>query len=175
MEYIELTSDEVTPALFSRFIRRQAVDLCRRKIDGRWRVVRDPFIDDWTGEDIERLVNDLRRTAESGGLVLGAFRDGAFKGFCCVDARPLGSRGQYLDLTHNHVSEDVRGRGVGRELFSRAKEWAREHGAKKLYISAHSALESQAFYAAMGCVEAEEYSPAHVEAEPCDCQMECRL
>ena len=56
-----------------------------------------------------------------------------------------------------------------------AKNYARERGAEKLYISAHSAVETQAFYRAMGCVEAEEYQPAHVEQEPYDCQLECAL
>ena len=45
----------------------------------------------------------------------------------------------------------------------------------KLYISAHSAVESQAFYKAMGCVEAEVYHQGHVEEEPYDCQLECGL
>ena len=50
--------------------------------------------------------------------------------------------------------------------------WAKAKGAKKLYISAHSSVESQAFYKAIGCREAEEYSQPHVEKEPCDCQLE---
>ena len=46
-------------------------------------------------------------------------------------------------------------------------------GRKPLYISAHSSVESQAFYKApMGCVEAREYQAFHVEKEPCDCQLE---
>lgn len=45
-------------------------------------------------------------------------------------------------------------------------------GAQALYISAHSSVESQAFYKAMGCVEAKEYQAFHVEKEPCDCQLE---
>ena len=40
------------------------------------------------------------------------------------------------------------------------------------YISSHSALESQAFYAAMGCVDAVETNRQHVEAEPFDRQLE---
>ena len=59
----------------------------------------------------------------------------------------------------------------GSELEKRAEEG--EKKAKKLYISAHSAVESQAFYKAMGCVEAEEYNAEHVEKEPYDCQLEC--
>ncbi|MEC4272258.1 hypothetical protein VJ923_03670 [Adlercreutzia sp. R25] len=54
-------------------------------------------------------------------------------------------------------------------------KWARERGAGKLYISAHSAAETQAFYKSMGCVEAEVYSQKHVEDEPFDCQLECVL
>lgn len=46
---------------------------------------------------------------------------------------------------------------------------------RKLYISAHSAVESQAFYKQMGCVEAQVYHLKHVEAEPYDCQLECKL
>ena len=80
-----------------------------------------------------------------------------------------------MDLVEIYVSEELRGQGVGKKLFLKAKEWAKQHGAEKLYISAHSAVESQAFYKSMGCVEAREYSAKHVEKEPCDCQLECPL
>ena len=63
----------------------------------------------------------------------------------------------------------------GTELFLAAKDWARKKGARKLYISAHSAVESQAFYQKMGCVQAEVPSQEHVAKEPYDCQLECRL
>ena len=105
----------------------------------------------------------------------GAFADGALKGFASVESAPLGKAGDYRDLTCLHVSAELRGRGIGRELFTRAAQWARAHGGKKLYLSAHSAVETQAFYAAMGCVEAREYNEAHVASEPFDCQMEYAL
>ena len=69
----------------------------------------------------------------------------------------------------------MRGRGIGKRLFLTAACWAKEQGAEKLYISGHSSVESQAFYKAMGCREAEEYSAYHVEKEPCDCQLELPL
>lgn len=84
----------------------------------------------------------------------------------------FGTGREYLDLTSIHVSEDMRGCGIGKELFRHAAEWAVEHGAKKLYISSHSAVETQAFYAAMGCVDALELNEEHVNAEPCDRQLE---
>ena len=69
----------------------------------------------------------------------------------------------------------MRHQGIGEKLFSEAKRWAKNNGGKKLYISAHSAVESQAFYRKMGCVEAALYNKEHVEQEPYDCQLECSL
>ena len=92
-----------------------------------------------------------------------------------MESAPLGRNGDYRDLSSLHVSQELRGQGIGRRLFALAREFAREQGALKLYISAHSAVETQAFYRAMGCTEAQEYDPEHVEREPCDCQLECRV
>lgn len=73
------------------------------------------------------------------------------------------------------MSEDIRGKGIGKVLFCAAKNWAKAKGAKKLYISAHSAVETQAFYKSMGCVDAQEYQQNHVAQEPYDRQLECVL
>lgn len=173
--YKELTESDITRELFSGFIRRQVVTKCFRKIDGEWVIRDDPFIDDWSEDDYRSLISCLKNTAASGGLVCGAFIDGTLKGFVSVEAEPIGSAGQYLDLSSIHVSADVRKQGIGRELFSAAKRFAKGRNAKKLYISAHSAVESQAFYRSMGCVEAEEYNSEHVKKEPFDCQLECEL
>ena len=106
---------------------------------------------------------------------MGAFSDGILKGFVSVEAGLFGENKEYLDLSSIHVSLDMRGNGIEKELFRLSKKWAKEHGAKKLYISAHSSVETQAFYKAMGCVEAEEYSQKHIDREPFDCQLECKV
>ena len=77
-----------------------------------------------------------------------------------------------MDLSSIHVSEDMRRSGIGHRLFSAAADWAKGHGAQKLYISAHSAIESQRFYESLGCVDAVWYNRRHVEAEPFDRQLE---
>jgi len=41
------------------------------------------------------------------------------------------------------VPEDMRRDGIGKALFLSAADWARKQGAKKLYISAHSAIENK--------------------------------
>ncbi len=172
IKYRSLQEQEINRTLFRSFIRRQVVDKCLRSENGAWVVRSDPFIDDWTEEDYQVLICCLRNTVCTGGLVLGAFSDGELKGFASVESGFFGGENQYSDLSSLHVSEDMRRKGIGKELFMAAAEWAREQGAKKLYISSHSAIESQAFYRSMGCVDAAEYNQKHVEKEPYDCQIE---
>ncbi len=174
-QYRILQEEEIDRDLFREFIRRQNVAKCWRKEEGAWVIKDAPFVDDWTEEDYQILVSCLKNTAATGGFVYGAFCGGVLKGFVSVEPGLLGREQEYMDLSSIHISEDVRGQGIGKRLFLAAKDWAREKGAGKLYISAHSAVESQAFYRAMGCVEALEYQQAHVEKEPFDCQLECRL
>ena len=175
IRYRRLGAEVIDRELFRGFIRRQEVTKCWRKENGRWVIRDDPFIDDWTEEEYQELVKLLRRTADKGGFVYAAFSENALKGFASVEAGLFGGEERYLDLSSIHVSEDMRGRGIGKALFAAAKDWARSQGAGKLYISAHSAVESQAFYQAMGCAEAKLYHMGHVAAEPYDCQLECEI
>lgn len=175
IKYRRLEEKEICRELFRQFIRRQEVGKCWRRVNGEWVIKDDPFVDDWSEADYGKLLACLKNTLSTGGFVYAAFCDGALKGFASVEAGLFGGEQGYLDLSSIHVSQDMRGQGVGRELFLAAKSWARESGGRKLYISAHSAVESQAFYKAMGCVEAAVYHPGHVAEEPFDCQLECAL
>lgn len=172
-EYKILASDEIDRDLFKEFRRRQTVTDCLRRENGSWVVKSDPFTDDWNEADYKKLISCLKNTADTGGLVCGAFINGILKGFVSVEGTPTGSGFQYIDLSNIYVSEDMRRQGIGRKLFRTAQNFAKERNINRLYISAHSAVESQAFYKAMGCTEAEEYDPAHVKNEPFDCQLEC--
>ncbi len=173
--YRNLCAEEISPELFSAFVRTQNVTKVWRKRDGRWMIEDDPFVDDWSAADYAFLCDCLKNTVATGGMVRAAFLNGRLKGFASVEGIPLGSRGQYRDLTSLHVSQDARRHGIGRALFDAACEFAVEIGGEKLYISSHSAVETQAFYHAVGCVEAEEYCVKHVEQEPFDCQLERKL
>ncbi len=175
IQYQVLQKEELCQELFRDFIRHQEVTKCWRYEKDQWIIKEEPFIDDWTEADYQILISCLKNTVDTGGFVYGAFENDKLKGFVSVEALLFGGEQKYLDLTSIHVSEDMRGKGIGRALFLVAKKWAKEKGAKKLYISAHSAVESQAFYKAMGCVEAAVYHPRHVEEEPYDCQLECQL
>lgn len=173
--YRLLRKEEICRGLFDGFIRHQKVGQCRRKENGIWVVKDAPFIDDWTEADYQYLITCLVNTISTGGFVYAVFYHGTLKGFTSVEPALFGGENRYLDLSSLHVSEDLRGKGIGRMLFTAAAEWAKERGARKLYISSHSAVETQAFYRAMGCVEAQEYNQEHVDREPCDCQLEYAL
>ncbi len=175
VEYRILVAEEICRELFGDFIRHQIVTKCWRKDHGEWIIKNAPFVDDWTEKDYQKLISCLKNTIQTNGLAYAAFYDGKLKGFVSVEPEIFGDEQRYCDLSCIHVSEDMRNKGIGRTLFLAAKEWAKQKGAKKFYISAHSAVESQAFYKSMGCVEAEVYNQKHVEAEPYDCQLECRL
>lgn len=175
IKYRELTVTEIDVTLFDNFIRYQKVDQCWRKENNKWVIKSDPFIDDWDENDYKILTVCLKNTLDTGGFVYGAFKHGKLKGFVSVEAEFMGPQKDYLDLTSIHVSSDLRNSGIGKTLFLNAKKWAKAKGAMKLYISAHSAVESQAFYQKMGCVEAKWINENHVKAEPFDCQLECKL
>lgn len=176
MNYRTLHFSEISRELFRNFERHQTVTKCWRKIDGEWCIRDIAFIDQWSEEDYTALVRCLQHTLSTGGVVFGVWNDsGELKGFSSVESKPFGTVSRYLDLSCLHVSEELRGQGIGRKLFTLAAEWAKAHGADKLYISGHSSVETQAFYRAMGCTEAAEYNMEHVLLEPCDCQLELLL
>ena len=161
-----LTVSQITPALFAGFVRRQQVKRCWRKESGRWVLKDIAFLDDWSPADYTHLLQKLRAILLSGGAVLAAFDGKILAGFAAVTNEPFGPAEEYLQLSELNVSQPLRGQGIGRELFRLACEQARIRGAQKLYLSAHSAEETQAFYRAMGCVEAAWYHPELVALEP---------
>lgn len=175
MIFKELSTADLQPALFEHFNRYQQVTHCWRKVDGQWVIKPVAFTEQWGGQEYQQLCAHLQNTLATGGAVLGAFLDGALKGFASIEGAKLGSQLNYLDLSSIHISHDARGKGIGKQLFMLAARWAKAQGAQKLYISAHSSVETQAFYKTMGCVEAVEHHPEHVEKEPFDCQLEFDL
>ena len=64
VQYREIEKDELTLELFSEFKRRQEVNLCWRREGGQWVIKEEPFIDDWSREDYQFLVQCLLGTIE---------------------------------------------------------------------------------------------------------------
>ena len=172
ISYQELTKNDIGLSLFSDFDRYQEVKKCWRKEQKEWVLKDIPFIEHWGPEEYRFLVKCLKNTIETGGTVFGAFKDKTLVGFASLENQFFGPKKEYLQLSSIHISNGNRGRGIGKKLFILICEKAKKIGTRKLYISAHSSQETQAFYKAMGCVEAIEYNESLVANAPYDCQLE---
>lgn len=140
MEFINIEADKIKEELFSNFKRYQKVTKCWRKIEGQWVIKDIEFTEEWGIDEYKILSSCLKNTVETGGMVMGAFLDGILKGFVSVEAGVFGGNKEYLDLSSIHVSVDMRGNGVGKELFRLAKKWAKEIIYIGTFISRESSL-----------------------------------
>lgn len=175
IEYKVLSENDIEMSMFEGFNRFQEVNKCWRKIDKQWVLKDVVFTEKWGNKEFESLVDDLKKTVRSGGFVGGAFEGEKLVGFVSLENSFFGPRDAYLQLSSIHISYECRGQGVGKKLFEIACAKAKENNAKKLYISAHSSEETQAFYKSLGCIEAKYYNKALVDEEPYDCQLEFLL
>lgn len=171
----ELNFADLTDMLFKDFNRDQEVKKCWRQENGEWILKDIAFTEKWNAANYRVLTKCLRNTIQSGGTVYGAFDQEKLRGFASLENVFMGSRKQYLQLSGIHVSCEYRGGGIGKKLFHLIAAKARRVGAEKLYISAHSAEETQAFYQALGCADAGEIQADLAASEPCDRQLEYDL
>lgn len=172
MKYKELMYSDINMQLFHEFNRYQKVTKRWRNIDGKWIIENVNLVEQWDENDFETIIDCLHTTIETGGAVFGAFDSGFLKGFASIEGVPLGIHHDYFDLSLLHVSSEMRGKGIGTKLFDMVCQWAKEHNAKKLYISANSSVDSLAFYKSKGCVDAAETHHPLSERKPYDRQLE---
>jgi N-acetylglutamate synthase-like GNAT family acetyltransferase len=168
-----LNKEDLYPELLKYFNRYQKVVWVWRNVNGEKVLKEEPFIDDWNDERKKEVVSqDFKKCIEAGGVVLGGFIDDKLIAFATLKNDFFGSSNQYVLLSQLHVSYEYRHFGIGKCLFKKCVTIAKEWGVKKIYISAHSAEETQRFYNKVGCVEAKEINRKLVEQEPFDCQLE---
>ena len=165
----ELNLNDINKTLLDSFSRYQKVERCWRKDDNKWVLKDNPYIEDWNNEKKQQIINELFICKQQGGSVLGTFYDNKLIGFSSIGSTMFGKVKQYVELIFIQISQEYRNNGIGKKLFFLTVEKAKEKGAKKLYISAHSSEESQAFYRSVGCVDAQEINIQIAENEPFDC------
>jgi len=164
-----LTAANFTLTSMDAFDRRQVVTYVYRPVDGRLQPFLEPFEEDWSPARRREKAAEIL----SGDVIAyGALENGIVAG--ALQLLPELNDGRML-LASLHVSAPFRRQGLGRALFEAAKAEARSRGARALYISACSAVETIDFYTAMGCVVSPAPIPALVEDEPFDIQLECPL
>ena len=163
---------ECTAGIMHKFNRYQEVNRCWRKENGEWILKDIAFVEDWDEKQKDSIIESFSTCIKHGGIILGAYYEEYIIGFAWVENELFGSENEYINLVSLQVSYGFRHQGIGRILFEKSCVEAISLGAKKLYISAHSSEETQAFYKAMGCCETLEINQALFEKEPLDCHME---
>jgi len=147
---------------------------CWRYENDSWQLKDIPFTEEWDNELKEEIVaTDFTNCLKSGGFIWGIFNSSNdLIAFAALLPHLFGSKNQYLQLMQLHVSYEYRSCGLGKQLFEICTQKATQLGAKKLYVSAHSAEESCGFYEKVGCVDAVEICKQIAEHEPYGRQME---
>ena len=157
------------------FIRRQTVHETWQHTDEGLKLLPKEYVESWSVEECREIARDIMLHMEDDQSAFGAFAGEELVGFATVSHNIFGKSAKYAELVCFQVSEPYRHHGIGRQLFSLAREEAKKIGAKKLYISACSAKETQAAYKALGCTLAEEINEQLAEEEPCDIRLELAL
>ena len=102
-----LNSDNFGPCSLDRFVRTQPVtEVWRRSPEG-YRLVRQPFVDDWSPE---RKCEKACELLSPGCTVYGAFIEGRMVGFVQLNDALNGGR---MIVESLHVSREFRHRGLG--------------------------------------------------------------
>ena len=174
-QYRRLDNHNFTGHSLNDFVRHQTVTACWRKINNDWKLVPNVYEENWSQVQCLKMAEDLVHHINLDQTGFGAFDGERIIGFVTVSHRIFGAAARYVQLVCIQISEEYRRQGIGRKLFSLACEEARQLGAEKLYISAHSSKESQAAYRALGCRFAEEINEELAAAEPFDVQLEYSL
>jgi predicted N-acetyltransferase YhbS len=175
INYRIINIDELNKELLSRFNRFQETKRVWYKEDEHYKLKDDYFTEQWEDEKKNEVILSLKQSILTGGFVVGAFMENRLIGFANVEGDFFGKHQEYLELAFIHVSKEWRDSGIGKKLFKHCCEKAKQLGAKKLYIAAHPAEETQQFYQSVGCRYATEINQSIYDKEPLDIQLEIDL
>lgn len=105
ISFTPLTAENFTPRSLDKFIRRQHVTQCWRRVHRALELRPVEYIEDWSLEERRDMAAQVLDAITGGGAAFGAFAQGEAAGFAALSGRRLGSRGQYADLLLFYVSE----------------------------------------------------------------------
>jgi len=125
----------------------------------------------WRPDAVEKETPVLLDCFDRGGTFLGVFDAEALVGMGVLESARVGRASDQMQLAYLYVSRAYRGRGVGVQLFEAAVAFAREAGAKALYVSSTPTENTVDFYLSRGCILAPEPDPRLLAAEPDDIHL----
>lgn len=175
LQTVNLDTNNFNENSLDNFILNQRVTHCWRKVDGEYKLLPVVYTEKWNLSERKNMAQKIISALRCGATAIAATVDNSVIGLALLSGYLFGKNKEYIDLEEFYVSEPFRRNGIGKLLFEKICLAAKKSGAKKLYISAHSAEESISAYKKYGCVPAQEPDAAHVEKEPFDLQLEYDL
>ncbi len=125
----------------------------------------------WNDEKVDALISDITPEFEKGAVLLGALDGDTLAGVAVLGNRPICGDAEMLQMIFLHVSEAYRRRGIAGKFMKEVVALAREHGAKRLYISATPSDSAIGFYFGLGSKLAPEVDKKLYEKEPGDIHL----
>ncbi|EJC61941.1 hypothetical protein QWA_13112 [Alcaligenes faecalis subsp. faecalis NCIB 8687] len=129
----------------------------------------------WLEGDPEKYHPEHEEAFHRGAWFMGVFKDDRLVAAVGLDRLPLGPQGDWRQLFFLHVSQALRGQGMGACLLDQAKKQAILWGAKAVYVSATPSVNTVDFYRAQGFVIAPEPDPRLFALDPEDIHLLCHL
>jgi N-acetylglutamate synthase-like GNAT family acetyltransferase len=129
----------------------------------------------WHPNNIERNITNLYELYDRDGSFFGLFQEERIVGVVALECKFIGSNNDQLQVVFLHIGKNYRKKGYGEVLMNKAKERAKELGAKKLYISATPSKNTVDFYIHLGCKLTSELNPELYKLEPDDIHLEMIL
>ena len=168
----KLKLEDCTSDLLINFNRYQKVKRCWRKENGKWQLKDIAFVENWDIKRKNEIVQEFIQCIKMGGIVICAFAYDKLVGFASISNKLFGKNNDYIRLEMLHISFEFRNNGIGKELFEKICHETKKLNVRKLYITAHSSEETQAFYKSLGCYETVELNQVLYDEEPYDCHLE---
>ncbi|MRH41555.1 GNAT family N-acetyltransferase [Aquibacillus halophilus] len=154
----------------------QYIEKVWRYLDREYQLISIDYMEEDWPDGYEKYRDGLKETILAGGVAIGAFdKEERLVGFVTLNSSLFGESAKYVLLDSMFVSNQFRNYGIGKHLFQKCTEKAKEWGAEKLYLCAASSQETIAFYRSLGCVDAKEVNKKLYESDPRDIQLEYEL
>ena len=163
-------------ARLPEFDRSEVIEQRYELEDGAFVLIEDHIeVPRWSQAYYDARLPRLLASLDHDGAGWSVFEAERLVAIAVLDGRWMRAHRDTLDLTFIHVTRELRGTGIGGQLFDRSVALARERGAKRMYVSASDSRATVDFYRRRGLGVADPPDPALLALEPTDIHLELEL
>lgn len=91
----------------------------------------------WNEDELKDHISYLFKLYKKGGYFYGMFHDSKLIGIAALECEFIGKKQNQLQLVFFHIHKDYKNQGIGKKLMEKAKEKAKNLGAKSLTFQQH--------------------------------------